>query len=87
MPGKGHEGRGIYRTRAETSALKDTVLNAWSAGSDGQACADLAGITLGYSDSIIRKAGDPRAERRRAPNTFDASFTQEVAAELGRWSR
>lgn len=82
MPGKGHEGRGIYRTRAETTALKDTVLDAWSAGSDCQACADLAGLTLSYTSSIIiraRKAGDPRAERRRAPNTFDASFTQQEA--------
>lgn len=66
-----HQSRGIYRSKAQRHALKRRVLNGWADGLSRQECADLAGIELGYCDRIIsiaRQQGDPRAQRRRAPN-------------------
>lgn len=64
---RSHESKNVYRTRAETAALKNAVLDAWSDGEDGCALSQRLQIDRGYLDVIVRRArakGDPRAERR-----------------------
>lgn len=65
--GRSHDSRGIYRTRAETAALRNSILDAWHAGEDGGETVIRLGINRAYLDAIVRRAraaGDPRSERR-----------------------
>jgi hypothetical protein len=64
---RSHESKGIYRTRAETAALREFILDRWAAGEGGGDIAVRSSITRDYVDAIVRRArakGDPRAERR-----------------------
>lgn len=69
MPRVPHRSQGIYRTREQTAALKQAVLDMWAEGMDGHEVARSCGIDRAYVHSITkraRQAGDPRADRRKA---------------------
>lgn len=68
-PAMSHRSRGINRTREQSAALKQAVLDMWNEGMDGHEVARSCGIDRAYVHSITkraRQAGDPRADRRKA---------------------
>jgi hypothetical protein len=57
------------RTRKEARALRDEVLDLWTAGHLAGEIAQAVGISRGYADVILCKAravGDPRAAWRES---------------------
>jgi hypothetical protein len=67
--GRSHDTRGICRTRAEVTALPESVLTQWETGAELKTIAVSNRITIDYVEAIVRrarKAGDHRAHRRYA---------------------
>lgn len=71
---RSHSSRGIYRTRAQTQALREECLCRWAAGDAGASIAADLKISRGYVDSLVtraRNAGDHRAVQRRSESPSD----------------
>lgn len=63
-----HDTR-VYRTKQQSIALRDAVLDAWVRGEEGSDIAKANGISSAYAYTIVdrgRASGDVRAQRRTA---------------------
>lgn len=86
----GGDGRGIYRSRADSKALKEAVLDLWADDFQSKDIGALLGIGHDYAHCIVRRAraaGDARATARHHLNPDHAKVVAEFGSQQARLAR